>query len=77
MYDFFSMWTFLVELIEITNYDNEQDLPKVLYSLGNLPTEAPEKQFESDKLEDGFDMYDDDNDYDDFLQSYEDDINLN
>ncbi|MCF6214172.1 MAG: plasmid pRiA4b ORF-3 family protein [Flavobacteriaceae bacterium] len=75
VYDFFAMWTFLVELIEITNFNKEQDLPKVLYTLGNLPTEAPEKQFKSDKLEDGFDMYDEDNDGD-FLQSYEDDINL-
>jgi len=77
VYDFFSMWTFLVELIEIIGYDNEQDLPKVLYSLGNLPSEAPEKHFESDKLEDGFDLYDDDNGDDDFLQGYDDDININ
>jgi pRiA4b ORF-3-like protein len=62
VYDFFAMWTFLVELIEIKTYNNEQDLPKVLYSLGNLPDEAPEKNFEGKKIEDGFDMYDDDDD---------------
>ena len=75
VYDFFSMWTFLVELIEITTYNNEQDLPKILFSLGNLPNEAPEKQFEGEKLEDGFDMYNEDGDYD----SYDDetDYNLN
>lgn len=68
VYDFFAMWTFLVELIEIKTYNNEQDLPKVLYSLGNLPDEAPEKNFEGKKIEDGFDMYDDDDnsDVDDF-----------
>lgn len=75
VYDFFSMWTFLVELIEITNYNNEQDLPKILFSLGNLPDEAPEKKFEGEKLEDGFDMYNEDGDYD----TYDDeaDYNLN
>jgi len=73
VYDFFAMWTFLVELIEIKTYNNEQDLPKVLYSLGNLPDEAPEKQFEGKKIEDGFDMYDDDDDN----YSDNDDYNLN
>ncbi|MFK5891057.1 MAG: hypothetical protein QM486_10040 [Flavobacteriaceae bacterium] len=72
VYDFFAMWTFLVELIEIKTYNNEQDLPKVLYSLGNLPDEAPEKNFEGKKIEDGFDMYDDESngegysDYDEY-----------
>jgi len=73
VYDFFAMWTFLVELIEIKTYNNEQDLPKVLYSLGNLPDEAPEKQFEGEKIGDGFDMYDDDDDN----YSDNDEYNLN
>jgi len=77
VYDFFAMWTFLVELIEITTYNNEQDLPKVLYSLGNLPDEAPEKHFEGEKIEDGFDMYNDnDNDDDDRLSEF-DEYNFN
>ena len=77
VYDFFAMWTFLVELIEIKTYNNEQDLPKVLYSLGNLPDEAPEKNFEGKKIEDGFDMYDDDDnsDIDDFSDYDEYDLN--
>ncbi len=75
VYDFFAMWTFLVELIEITSYSNEQDLPKVLYSLGSLPNEAPEKQFEGQKIKEGFDMFDDDDD-DEFLSDFED-LNLN
>jgi hypothetical protein len=76
VYDFFAMWTFLVELIEIKTYNNEQDLPKVLYSLGNLPDEAPEKQFEGKKIEDGFDMYDDDDAGDDDFSDY-DEYNIN
>jgi len=76
VYDFFAMWTFLVELIEIKTYNNEQDLPKVLYTLGNLPDEAPEKNFEGKKIGDGFDMYDnDDADNEDF--SDYDEYNLN
>ena len=76
VYDFFAMWTFLVELIEISSYNNEQDLPKVLYSLGNLPSEAPIKNFEGQKIEDGYDMYDDNDDDDDSLSEF-DDYNFN
>lgn len=76
VYDFLAMWTFLVELIEIKTYNNEQDLPKVLYSLGNLPDEAPEKHFEGKKIEDGFDMYDDDDADNDDYSDY-DEYNLN
>jgi len=75
VYDFFAMWTFLVELIEITSYSNEQDLPKILYSLGSLPSEAPEKHFEGQKIKEGFDMFDDDDD-DEFLSDFEE-LNLN
>ncbi len=79
VYDFFLMWTFLIELIEITSYNNEQDLPKVLYSLGNLPNDAPEKQFEGKKIKEGFDLYNDENEdeSDDLLEGYDDEINLN
>jgi len=77
VYDFFLMWTFLIELIEITSYNNEQDLPKVLYSLGNLPSKAPEKQFEGKKIEDGFDLYNDDDIDDNLSEDYQDDIDLN
>jgi len=76
VYDFFAMWTFLIELIEITTYNNEQDLPKVLYKLGNLPDDAPEKQFEGKKIEEGFGLYDDNDESDDTQEGY-DDINLN
>jgi len=77
VYDFFLMWTFLIELIEIKSYNNEQNLPKVLYSLGNLPSEAPEKQFEGEKIEEGFDLYNDEDIDDDFSEGYQDDIDLN
>jgi len=79
VYDFFLMWTFLIELIEIRSYNNEQDIPKILYSLGNLPNDDPEKHFEGKKFKDGFGLYDDENDEDsgDLLGGYDDDVNVN
>ena len=40
IYDFFSMWTFFVELTEIIDEINE-DLPLIALSFGNTPDEAP------------------------------------
>ncbi|MBP8792327.1 MAG: hypothetical protein KBE41_10195 [Lutibacter sp.] len=55
VYDFFSMWTFFVELAEITTDNN--DLPKIALSFGETPETAPEKEFTSEN------MYDDDDDF--------------
>ncbi|MEQ6122720.1 hypothetical protein AAON49_00800 [Pseudotenacibaculum sp. MALMAid0570] len=44
VYDFFNMWTFYVEAIEILEKTN-QDLPKTILSVGEIPQEAPEKEF--------------------------------
>ena len=38
------MWTFYVEVIEVTA-DNQDNLPKTILSVGQIPTEAPEKEF--------------------------------
>lgn len=53
VYDFLSMWTFFVELIE-TDATVEGSLPKIILSIGDVPEEAPEKEFkaESNKNED-------------------------
>jgi len=61
VYDFMSMWTFFVELSEITN-TNEDGLPKIALSFGNTPEEAPEKEFKSESLTNDFDAFDDEND---------------
>ena len=42
--DFLKMWTFYVEVIEVTA-DNQDNLPKTILSVGQIPTEAPEKEF--------------------------------
>ncbi|MFK5957800.1 MAG: hypothetical protein QM495_02905 [Lutibacter sp.] len=61
IYDFMLMWSFFVELAEITNA-NEDGLPKIALSFGNTPEEAPEKEFKSEKLTNDFDAFDDEND---------------
>ena len=58
VYDFFSMWTFFIELSEITN-QNSKDLPLIALSFGNPPDEAPEKNFIAEKTENDFDAFDD------------------
>ena len=53
VYDFFKMWSFYVEVI-----DSNTELlteSKILMSIGEVPDEAPEKEFVADKNEDSFD----------------------
>lgn len=54
VYDFLKMWTFFIELQRI---DIKKDLknPKIVFSKGDLPKDAPEKQFKSEKILDDFD----------------------
>ncbi|GGF75739.1 IS1096 element passenger TnpR family protein [Wenyingzhuangia marina] len=60
VYDYMNMWTFYCELIEVTK-TTSSELPKLILSIGNLPEEAPEKEFKADKTEkDEFDLDDDD-----------------
>lgn len=49
IYDFLNMWTFLVELGEIVEEAQGTDYPNLLFVCGQVPTDAPEKQFEADK----------------------------
>lgn len=57
VYDFFSMWTFYVEVLEISK-EIQGDLPKTILSVGNVPKQAPTKEFTaedfSSELEDEF-----------------------
>ncbi|MDC0571341.1 plasmid pRiA4b ORF-3 family protein [Flavobacteriaceae bacterium] len=53
VYDFLNMWTFLVELGEIVEEAQGTDYPNLMFVCGQVPSEAPEKQFEADQsLED-------------------------
>lgn len=52
VYDFFQMWTFYVEIIDITKNTIEES--KVILSIGKVPKEAPKKEFKAEKSEDDF-----------------------
>jgi hypothetical protein len=62
VYDFFNMWTFLVELAAIEEKEVGETYPTLLFSHGELPEEAPDKKFEAE----GDDLNDDDQDFDMF-----------
>ncbi|TCP26824.1 pRiA4b ORF-3-like protein [Tenacibaculum skagerrakense] len=65
VYDFLQMWTFYVELIEVSDEKN-QDTTTIL-SIGEVPNKAPEKVFESDDILSDFEDEDEDmfNDFED------------
>ena len=62
VYDFFNMWTFYVELADISEIEDGRSYPNVLFSFGEIPDTPPDKQFESDPSVD----------FDDSFESYED-----
>lgn len=63
VYDFFSMWTFFIELSEITK-KTEEKLPLLTLSFGDVPDEAPEKEFIGENIgEDNFDVFDDESNF--------------
>lgn len=65
VYDFFSMWTFLVELAEIVDEAEGTNYPNLMFVHGQIPTEAPQKAFEAETIED-YNEFDDDLDVDDY-----------
>lgn len=67
VYDFLELWTFYLEVIQITTQTVE-GLPKIILSVGEIPEEAPEKEFKSENL----DGEPDDDEYGDEYGSYED-----
>ena len=48
IYDFLNMWTFLIELGEIVEEAQGTDYPNLMFVCGQVPSEAPEKQFEAE-----------------------------
>ena len=63
IYDFLNMWTFLIELGEIVEEAQGTDYPNLMFVCGQVPSEAPEKQFEAqdpNSIQDGVDdLFDD------------------
>lgn len=57
VYDFLNMWTFLVELGEIVDEAQGTDYPNLMFVCGQVPSEAPEKQFEAEQSEEDYDDY--------------------
>ncbi len=72
VYDFFSMWTFLVELADIAEADPNQTYPNLMFSHGEIPDEAPDKEFKAEKT-----VGDEDEDYDEFDHENYDDLDFN
>jgi len=65
VYDFINMWTFLVELAAVEDLVVGNVYPETIFSHGEMPAEAIEKQFEADMDEDHFSEFEDDLDDDD------------
>tara|TARA_B110000208_G_scaffold178531_1_gene226556 strand:- start:5126 stop:5614 length:489 start_codon:yes stop_codon:yes gene_type:complete len=64
VYDFLKMWTFYVEVIEISS-EEKPGLPLIILTVGEIPAEAPEKEFVSedpegtDEIDDEYGHFDD------------------
>ena len=71
IYDFLSMWTFMVELADIAEPEEGQSYPNLMYVHGQIPAEAPEKEFTSEPIESDDDDYFEE-DYDLDPEDYED-----
>ncbi|SFN86272.1 pRiA4b ORF-3-like protein [Bizionia echini] len=65
IYDFLSMWTFYVELAEIVEETEGTDYPNLMFVHGQVPDEAPEKNFEAESFDD-YNEFEDDLDIDDY-----------
>lgn len=55
VYDFFSMWTFFIELAEIDEKEDGERYPNLLFAHGQLPDSPPDKKFEADEFDDALD----------------------
>lgn len=75
VYDFLNMWTFMVELADIAEEEAGKTYPNLMYSHGQIPEEAPEKEFiaeeiEDDDFEEEFDLDPEDYDNLDFDENW-------
>lgn len=51
VYDFLNLWTFLVELAEIAEREEGRTYPNLMFAHGEIPEEAPDKEFKADTSE--------------------------
>ena len=49
VYDFLALWTFLIELIEVAELDAATHYPNLIFAQGEVPEEAPDKDFIADE----------------------------
>ncbi|CAM3857618.1 hypothetical protein FLBR109950_05335 [Flavobacterium branchiophilum] len=71
VYDFINMWTFLIELAAVEEQTAGATYPETLFSHGEMPAEAFEKNFDSEFEEENFNEFEDDFDEED-LEMYDD-----
>ena len=64
VYDFLALWTFYVELMEVGEKSSGTLYPNLIFAQGEVPEEAPEKQFSADT--DDFDLEEEEDDFDDY-----------
>jgi hypothetical protein len=69
------MWTFLVELAAVEDEIAGNFYPETLFSHGEIPAEALEKNFEADNADDFYDDFEDGLDEDD-LDMFEGDASF-
>ncbi len=72
VYDFLNMWTFFVELAAIEEPESGVAYPDLLFSHGEVPANAPEKDFGAEDADDFYSDFDDDYDEEDF-DAFDDD----
>lgn len=66
VYDFFTMWSFYVEVIETDFNEKNLEVPSLIFSLGIVPNEAPDIQFDSEDLSLKNLEVEEDDDFDEF-----------
>jgi len=64
VYVFLSMWTFLVELAEIAEYESGMEYPNLMFVHGQIPENAPDKEFTADTAVESDGDYSDSDEYD-------------
>lgn len=72
VYDFLNMWTFFVELAAIEDAESGVAYPDLMFSHGEVPANAPDKEFGAEDADDFYSDFDDDYDEEDF-DAFDDD----
>ncbi|MDN3593368.1 IS1096 element passenger TnpR family protein [Zunongwangia endophytica] len=66
VYDFFNMWTFMVELAQIAEIEEGRDYPNLMFVHGQIPSNAPDKEFKAEGDPEADENFNDDFDVDDY-----------